>query len=362
MHFLFTAPRYHTNQRFAVKALLDAGHRVSFVALRKQHSEAYDELEPIVLGESQVAASLRGSRWTWPPPSALRKLINKLKPDVLVVRDPYTAYGLAAIALGRIAGAKMVFYSQNPMHRQIGRRKAIVNSLTTWAAGAKHITPVLGLPERHRQAFGALWYVPFVMESQTPPQDKEWFRCGAVNIMTVGKFYRRKNHALFLGAVARLAESHDVRATIVGECTTDENRRELARVRELHAAMDMGDRVRIKTNLSYHEVQREYAAHDLFVLPSSDEPAAVSHLEAMSHSLPVICSDSNGTRCYIRHGENGYVFRTGDVQDLQERMENIIADRDRLVEMGERSHALVLSEHSPAKYVETMLALARGDG
>ena len=47
-------------------------------------------------------------------------------------------------------------------------------------------------------------------------------------------------------------------------------------------------------------------------LPSSDEPAAVSHLEAMSHSLPVICSDSNGTRCYIRQGENGYVFRTGD--------------------------------------------------
>ena len=35
MHFLFTAPRYHTNQHFAVKALIDAGHEVSFLALRK---------------------------------------------------------------------------------------------------------------------------------------------------------------------------------------------------------------------------------------------------------------------------------------------------------------------------------------
>ena len=30
---MFTAPRYHTNQHFVVKALLDAGHEVSFLAL-----------------------------------------------------------------------------------------------------------------------------------------------------------------------------------------------------------------------------------------------------------------------------------------------------------------------------------------
>ena len=38
----------------------------------------------------------------------------------------------------------------------------------------------------------------------------------------------------------------------------------------------------------------------------------MSVLEAMAHSLPVICSDSNGTQCYIRPGENGYVFGTDD--------------------------------------------------
>ena len=362
MHFLFTAPRYHTNQRFAVKALLDAGHRVSFVSLRRQHSEAYDELEPIVLGETRLLPWLPGGERICSPLSAFWKLVRKLRPDVVVARDPYSAYWLVSVAVGRLAGAKVVYYSQYRMHRQLARWKAAVNSVAAGLAGAKWITPVLGSPERYPPAFGALRYVPFVMEPQTRPERRRWFRCGAVNIMTVGKFYRRKNHVLFLEAIARLAESHSVRATIIGECTTDENRRELTRVREIHAALGLGDRVRIKTNLSYHDVQREYAAHDLFVLPSNDEPAAVSHLEAMSHSLPVICSDSNGTRCYIRHGENGYVFRTGDGQNLQERMESIIADRDRLVEMGERSHALVLSEHSPAKYVETMLAIARGNG
>ena len=38
MHFLFTAPVYHTNQHYTVKALLDAGHEVSFLALVSEHS------------------------------------------------------------------------------------------------------------------------------------------------------------------------------------------------------------------------------------------------------------------------------------------------------------------------------------
>ena len=180
--------------------------------------------------------------------------------------------------------------------------------------------------------------------------------------MTVGKFYRRKNHGMFLQAIARLSERHAVRATIVGESTTEENSLELARVQGIREALGLRDTVKIKTNLSYHDVQSEYAVHDLFLLPSSDEPAAVSHLEAMSHSLPVICSDSNGTACYIRQGENGYVFRTGDQRDLEDCIESIITDDALMVEMGKRSHELVGSEHSPSKYVETMEALARGEG
>ena len=358
MHFVFTAPRYHTNQRFAVKALLDAGHQVSFVALRRQHSEVYDELEPIVLGEIRFAPWLPGGGRFCPPPYAFWRLMRRLKPDVVVARDPYSVYWLLAVVSARLNGAKVVFYSQYRMHRHLSRWKALVNSLTAALARAEWITPVLGCPSRYPPAFGALAYVPFVMEPQTPPERKRWFRCGAVNIITVGKFYRRKNHTLFLEAVAGLSKRYPVRATIIGECTTEENRRELARVRMIQAALGLKDSVRIRVNLSYHEVQREYAAHDLFVLPSSDEPAAVSHLEAMAHSLPVICSDSNGTRCYIRHGENGYVFKTGDLRDLENYMERMVANRKRLVGMGRTSHELVISEHTPRKCVEAMLAIA----
>ena len=362
MHFLFTARRYHTNQRFAVKALLDAGHRVSFAATVRGLSEVYDELEPIMVGAIRMPQWTRKGSVSWPEPFDFWKTMRELRPDVVVVRDAFTTFGTLAVASARALRAKVVLYSQNPMHRRIALWKVIANSLTARAASARHMTPVLGCPKRYRPPFGALMYVPFVMEPQTSPGRKAWFGCDALNVITVGKFVERKNHAMFLRAIARLAERYPIRATIVGECEAVEARKLLSRIVEIRNGMGLGDRVQIKTNLSYHEVQREYAAHDLFVLPSSDEPAAVSHLEAMSHSLPVICSDSNGTACYIRQGENGYVFRSGDQDDLERCIESIIASRSRLMEMGESSYRLVISEHSPAKYVETMEALARGEG
>ena len=39
MRFVYTAPRYHTNQHFPIKALLEAGHEVSFLALAQGQSE-----------------------------------------------------------------------------------------------------------------------------------------------------------------------------------------------------------------------------------------------------------------------------------------------------------------------------------
>ena len=362
MHFVFTAPRYHTNQHFAMKALLDAGHEVSFLALKRRHSEVYDALDPTILGESSATRVFRRERMSTPPLLRFVRAMWNLKPDVVVVRNPLSAYGLLAITTARLMRRPVVFYSQTPMYRTFGRWQRLIRSFPARASKAKWITPVLGDPDVHPPAFGALRYVPFVMEAQTAHEQRQWYRGDAINVLCVAKFMERKNHRLFLEAVSRLSARHPVRATIIGECQGEEAKARLAETRDVCRSLGLESRVCFKTNLSYWEVQREYAEHDLFVLPSHNEPAAVSHLEAMSHSLPVICSDSNGTRCYIRSSENGYVFRAGDLDDLEDCIEQIISDRDRLVEMGARSYELVVSEHSPDRYVERLVSIARGEG
>ena len=234
MRFVFTAPRYHTNQHFAVKALLDAGHQVSFLALGREHSEVYDALNSTVLGES---STMRAVGLSLPPLSDLWSLMRRLEPDVVVVRNPNSAYGLVSIGMARLMRRTVVFYSLTPMHRQLGWRKRLVRSFPAWVARSRWITPILGSPDAFPPAFGALRYVPFVIEPQTCPGRRQWFMDGEINVLNVGKYQERKNHRLFLEAIANLSEKYPVRATIIGECTTTEHRSEFAEVKKLHKSL-----------------------------------------------------------------------------------------------------------------------------
>jgi len=199
------------------------------------------------------------------------------------------------------------------------------------------------------------------MEPQTSPSERQWFRDDVINVLNVGKYQERKNHHLFLQAIARISERHQVRATIVGECTTVDHRREFERVKKLRSTLGLDHIVRLKANVAYWDVQKEYTTHDVFVLPSRDEPAGIVLLEAMAHSMPVICSESCGLKACVRSGGNGYVFRTDDSEDLEQCLERIIIDRVGLMEMGATSYGIVLSEHSPAGYVKSLVSIAQGN-
>ncbi len=371
MRLVYTAPRYHTNQHFSVQALVEAGHSVSFLVLRRGQSETYDALEPNVLGRSPIFDVLLRLVGRCPGVNFERTLglppllrfwreMRGLRPAAVIVRDPFSAYGMLSTLTSRLIGARPIFYSQAPKYRRLSRWKRFVFALARRAAGAEWITPVLGSPGLRGSVDTHLRYAPFVIRPQTAPGGKRWFAGGVVNILSVGKYEARKNHGLFLDVIGRLSRRHSIRATIVGECSTSEHRLELERVRRHCQRLDLEGTVGIEVNLPFPEVQRRYSEHDVFVLASRDEWAAVSPLEAMAHSLPVACSDSNGTQCYVRPGENGFVFRSDDLDDLEACLSRIVSDRERLVEMGRRSHELVVSEHAPERYVEAVTAMAGG--
>ncbi len=371
MRLAFTAPRYHTNQHFPVKALMEAGHEVSFLVLRRGQSETYDALAPRVLGCSHVFEALRrmtaalpgvrlSSDGGIPPVRKFWREMRRLRPSAVVVRDPFSAYGLLAVLAAKLVGARPVFYTQTPAHRRSSGWKLRAAVLARGMAGAGWITPVLGSPDQGKTANGPLCYVPFAMPPQTSPDGRRWFAGGAVNVLAIGKFEPRKNHPLFLDAVHRLSSRCPVRATIIGECSTPAHRKELEAVKGRRRSLGLDETVRIEVNLPFHEVQQRFKEHDMFVLASRDEWAAVSPLEAMAHSLPVVCSDSNGTACYIRPGENGFVFRADDLDDLEACMYRIASDRDLLAAMGRRSYELVVSEHAPEKYAQAIMEIAGG--
>ncbi len=365
---VFTAPRFHTNQYYAVKALLEAGHQVQFFALFQGSSEDYRVLQPQILGPSWFFKAVDRYfhikqksyhaylRYYLPPVGRLGRLFRQFRPTITIIRDPITTmYGRLSIIMAKLNRSRLIFYAQFPRYSVLSPR---VERLTRWCQ-AQWMTPVLGEPEPNRPSSDLIHYVPFVVPPVTPPELKLWFRNDKINIVMVGKFERRKNHLLLLQAIERLRDTYPLHLTLIGDCTEAHRRAVLEQVQQFISEHGMQSLVDIRLNIPFAEMLQEYAHHDLFVLPSRDEPAAVSPVEAMANSLPVICSDTCGTRCYIEPGQNGYIFRTDDVDDLAVKIEAIIVDRDRMVAMGERSYQLVVERHHPERYVESILTIAQ---
>ena len=238
--------------------------------------------------------------------------------------------------------------------------RRVVESILLRLTGATWFTPSLGDPEKYPMPKPARHYVPFVMMPQASPEERPWFGNGHVNLLHVGKFVPGKKHRLFLEAISRLYRRFPLRATIVGECSTPAHRAELDRVTLLRARLELDGIVDIETNVPHLAMGELYASHDVLVV-CSGEVVVVSPLEAMAHSLPVVCSDDNGVIRYLRRGENGLVFRSGDVGDLEACIESMIEDRDRLVSMGRRSYELVITEHAPRRYVDVLVEMAGGE-
>jgi glycosyltransferase involved in cell wall biosynthesis len=74
------------------------------------------------------------------------------------------------------------------------------------------------------------------------------------------------------------------------------------------------------------EISKYYAISDIFVLPSDvGETWGLVVNEAMNFRLPVIVSDLVGCGSdLVKHGENGYIFKTGDTEELARYLESLI--------------------------------------
>jgi UDP-glucose:(heptosyl)LPS alpha-1,3-glucosyltransferase len=79
-------------------------------------------------------------------------------------------------------------------------------------------------------------------------------------------------------------------------------------------------------------IEKYYAASDIFVLPTLYDAFANVCLEAMACGLPVITSDSNGAADLIRDNENGFILKTHKADELSARIKALepLSERSRM--------------------------------
>jgi len=78
-----------------------------------------------------------------------------------------------------------------------------------------------------------------------------------------------------------------------------------------------------------NEIDEILCFSDLFLLPSEQESFGLAALEAMVHSVPVVCSDVGGLPEVIEDGLSGYLCPLGDIKTMAAKAIYILEDPDR---------------------------------
>lgn len=221
------------------------------------------------------------------------------------------------------------------------------------------MTPVMGVQDGRKVKEPGAAFVPFVMEPEQKAEEKCWIKDGITHIFSIGKYEERKNHRMLVEIVEELSAVSNIHLTIAGERTTSAHQAYYDRLAAYIADHGLQDKVTLLVNLNRQQVAEQYRKADLFVIPSTREPASISQLEAMAFSLPVVCGDKNGTACYVENGVNGWQFRDNQKASLKEVMDKMVGSPEQLQKMGQESYRLIQEKYQIENYlegIETLLA------
>lgn len=373
MKVTYIAPRFHTNQIDTVKGWIDAGHQVQFISYYTSPIEDYSVIQPQVLGfswlyevfhyiyvhviaRSNPKAIDKSIKNGFPPVFKLMRTLRETKPDIVILRER-SMYSIVAFFLMK-KRAKCILYNQSPLWDK-PLKKDFAHQLVYGLTPKSRYTPVKGREENGKVINPNTYYVPFVIDPVCSSRQRSYYYNGRINILCIGVFEERKNHKMMLEVFKKLIDCgiDELHLTLIGEATQTDQKQYLGEVRKQIEDSKLDNYVTVLVNQTRNQVYEMYKKTDLFVIPSTREPASISQLEAMSCSVPVVVSDTNGTACYVIEGQNGFLFEDMNADSLFENISRMISDRDALRHMGENAFNYVKENNSFENYYREIMAI-----
>jgi len=229
--------------------------------------------------------------------------------------------------------------SPSPSGRGAGVRARFINQFDAMLAysqrGADEYA-ALGFPrERIFVAHNSVSPAPEVIpDRRLPTTDR-------LSILFVGRLQARKRLDSLLRACA---EIQNIKLIIVGDGPERAALEALAK--EIYPGAEF---VGAKHGA---EIKAYFAEADLFVLPGT---GGLAVQEAMSHGLPIIVAQGDGTQADLVRKENGWQIPPDDYGALVSTMKDALSDVARLRRMGNESFRIVKEEINIEKMVDAFM-------
>ncbi len=137
------------------------------------------------------------------------------------------------------------------------------------------------------------------------------------------------------------------------------------RPRGLERAEELGVSEKVLFLGKHQSVDELLACADLFLLPSKNESFGLSALEALACGTPVIASNMGGIPELVAHGETGFLFPLGAVEEMAEAGISLLKDEERWTRFSDAARADSVERFSSDRivplYEELYMDVANGE-
>jgi len=207
--------------------------------------------------------------------------------------------------------------------------------------------------KKHLKTFGFqnVQYLPYFLDVKTYKFNPKLKIQG--NVLYVGRLVKEKGVSELIKAfpkvVSKINQAH---LTIIGDGPQRKHLTSLAQ------SLGVADKVKFVGKISHEKVKEYYQKANVIVVPSvwiDNSPNVV--YEAFSTGRPVIASNRGGMSDFVKNEETGFIFESGNIKELAERIIEVLEDKDLFEKLSTNCRQFSILNFIPEKHYREIMKI-----
>ncbi len=371
------APDVNGAARFAERlaaGLTSRGHDVHVVAPGLKY-RTYPPATEIIEGVPVTVHRLPAVRWkphdwlrfVWPWRSKhyARQVLDSVKPDVVHIQSHIVIgrglarearkRGIPVVATNHVMAENILdFTTLPPVLDKVFVKLAWDDASRTFDMARAVTTPTRRAADFLEATIDIHGVIPISCGIDASGYTADLSPRDGNRILFVGRLTTEKHVDTLLQAVTKLDPALNATVEIVGG--GDQRRSLDALVQQLGLA----DRVTFHGRVEEEELRRILTRASVFAMPSIAELQSIATMEAMASGLPVVAADALALPHLVHDGENGWLFRPQNADDLAEKLTRVLTASPEEYRAMQEASLKGVEIHDIARTLDTFEKLYRG--
>ena len=283
------------------------------------------------------------------------KKIKQYQIDIVCLQDPVTSYFAIKSLKLRNSKVKIILESHGDFIETIAlEKKLLVPSIykilfklfsSYSVKNADQIRSISSFTEEQVKAYGyqgnfvrfPAWINldKFLNAKVTRDSNNDF------KIIFVGSVTDRKNPELIVKAISAI--DGEISLEIIGPTP---NKSYLNKLKESIHNSQHKENILLTPFTALDELIKKYSNANLFILASKSEGLGRVVIEAQATACPVLVSSNTGAVDLIIDNETGYIFENDNLNDLKDKIKNIIDNQLYSVQVGVNGKSFVTQNHT----------------